>query len=261
MNKIILLTAATIMSTTVAAHEQHTVTFNDENCEVEFQNDVRITPDNLVITTASHATAEITSQGTLTLNGDTIPLNQQQQAMLTQYSEQLRGRLPQVANIAFEGIKLAGVALNEVATTFNLTNLDDIHAVINDFETQVHGTFYQQGAFVMGKQTFDDFGSNFDEQFNEKVETVIKGAMMQSIGSLLVTIGTEMSNSNGDMSAFEQRMEDFATQIETKVTQQAKAIEQKADSLCGEFEQIAHHEAIVANAIPEMSAYQLFKFK
>ncbi|MEJ6476503.1 YggN family protein [Pseudoalteromonas piscicida] len=261
MNKILLLTAATLMTTTVAAHEKNNITFSGDNCEVEFQNDVRITPDNLVITTAKSKTAEITHLGELKLNGEYITLSEQQKTMLTQYSDQLRGRLPQVADIAFEGIKLAGVALNEVAQTFNLTSLDSIHTVIDDLEAQVQGTFYQQGAFVMGKQTFDEFGDNFDEQFEEKIETAVQGAMMQSIGSLLVAIGSEMSDSNGDMSAFEQRMDNFATQIETKVEQQAKSIEQKADALCGDFEQIAHHETIVAKSIPEMSEYQLFKFK
>ncbi|PAY02638.1 hypothetical protein CKO50_03840 [Pseudoalteromonas sp. HM-SA03] len=261
MNKILLLTAAIMMTTTVAAHEKNNITFSGDNCEVEFQNDVRITPDNLVITTAKNKTAEINNLGELTLNGERIALNTQQKTMLTQYGDELRGRLPQVADIAFEGIKLAGVALNEVAHTFNLTSLDSIHAVIDDLETEVQNTFYQQGAFVMGKQTFDEFGQNFDNQFEEKIETAVQGAMMQSIGSLLVAIGNEMSDANGDMSSFEQRMENFATQIETKVEQQAESIEKKADALCGDFEQIAKNEAIVAKSIPAMSEYQLFKFK
>ena len=261
MYKVLLLSAATMISSTAMAHQKNHITFSGDNCEVEFQNDVKITPNHLTITTARDNTAAITQYGELTINGEKVNLTAEQQTQLSQYGDQLRGRLPQVADIAFEGIKLAGVALDEVAQAFNLNSLDNIHAVIADLESEVHRTFYQQGAFVMGKQTFEDFGQNFNGQFEEKIEEAMEEAMMQSIGSILVALGNEMSDANGDMGNFEKRMTNFAQQIESKVEHQAEAIEAKANALCGDFEKIAHSEAMVAKAVPEMSNFQLFRFK
>ncbi|BBN80056.1 hypothetical protein PA25_00410 [Pseudoalteromonas sp. A25] len=264
MKKIALLAAMTLSSASFAhsqADNTH-VQFSSEQCEVDFQNDVRITPDELFITNSNNnSKLRITDNGQVFIDGAVIALNTEQQTAVANYADELRAKLPQVANIALDGIKIAGVALEEVANAFELKEFGSLSSLLKDVESEVSETFYQQGAFVMGEKTFNEFGSNFEQQFEERIETAVEGAMMESIGSILMAIGSQMSNSGGDMAAFEQRMKDMGQQIEDKVHMQAQNIEQQANALCGQFSVIAKTESQLQQQIPAFSGYQLFNLK
>ena len=67
-------------------------------------------------------------------------------------SDSLRSQLPEVANIALDGVKIAGVAIEEVSKAFNIDGLNDISELMDDISVEVQNAFYQQGAFTMGQQ-------------------------------------------------------------------------------------------------------------
>ena len=257
MKKLLLL-GALVTSSSVFATNNHSLQFNSDECQVEFKNDVMITPDHLQITTAQQSKWTINDSGDVLKDGQVISLTSTQQDAMRDYADSLRVQLPKVANIALEGVKIAGVALNEVSNALELSSLDSIGTVLDELHIEINETFYQDGAFVMGKQTFDQFGNNFDKQFEDRIESAVQGAMMESIGSILMAIGSEMTSSNGDMSSFEQRMKDMGQAIEEKVELQARAIESQADQLCDQFETIAQTEQQLRQNIPEFSGYAFF---
>ncbi|KAF7767481.1 hypothetical protein PCIT_a4373 [Pseudoalteromonas citrea] len=260
MKKLLILSAL-ITSSSAFATSNHSLQFNSDECQVEFKNDVMITPEQLQITTAQQSQWTINDSGNVSKDGEVISLTSTQQDAMRDYADSLRVQLPKVANIALEGVKIAGVALNEVSNAFELSSLNSIGVVLDELHIEINDTFYQDGAFVMGKQTFDQFGSNFDQQFEAQIESAVQGAMMESIGSILMAIGSEMTSSNGDMSSFEQRMKDIGQAIEEKVEMQARAIESQADQLCGQFATIAQTEQQLSQTIPEFSGYALFNTK
>ncbi len=261
MKNILIATALTLTTANTMAHEDNHITISSDNCAVEFQNDVQISPDLINITTANQQVASISNAGVLIVDGKDIALSESQRALLAKYSDNVRGQLPRVADIAFEGIEIASTALNEVATTFNIDSLQGLDSLIDELKGDVQTTFYQNGSFVMGKQTFDEFGEHFESEFEEKIEQAVESSMMQSIGSILMAIGSEIKDANGDMSQFEQRMESFAQRIEQSVESRAKHIEQQAEGLCNDFAQIAYLEQDIVKSIPELNSYQLFIFK
>ncbi|MBD1582726.1 YggN family protein [Pseudoalteromonas sp. S16_S37] len=264
MKKIALLAAITLSSASFA-HTQvdgSHLQFSSDKCEVDFQNDVRITPDELLITNSdNNSKLRITDTGLVFIDGTSIALNAEQQQAVANYADELRAKLPQVANIALNGIKIAGVALEEVANAFEMKEFGSLSTLLTDIESEVSETFYQQGAFVMGEKTFNEFGNNFEQQFEERIEKAVEGAMMESIGSILMAIGSQMASSGGDMAAFEQRMKNMGQQIEEKVQIQAQNIEQQANALCGQFSVIARTESELQQQIPAFSGYQLFNLK
>ncbi|KZN57693.1 DUF2884 family protein [Pseudoalteromonas luteoviolacea] len=257
MKQALLVTA--ILSTTPAlAHDDNHIAFTVDNCQVEFQNNVAITPTEVAITTSSSQSLTIDADGHTFINGQQMDVTEQQKRALTLYADTLRVELPKVAAMATDAVEVAEVALNEVAIAFDLDGLDKLSTVLDEVNQEIQATFYQQGSFVMGEQAFDNFSENFERQFEERIESAVKSAMFESIGSLLVTIGSEMNN--GNMQAFEQRMENMGKQIEEKVTAQAEHLEQRAESLCNNFEQIAEQEASLSHAIPALSSYSLMRF-
>jgi hypothetical protein len=259
--KKFILAATLVLSTSAIAHEDHGIHISSDQCQVDFQNDVRITPNQLQITADNNKQLTIDSFGELYVDGQAISLTHAQKVALASYADSLRVQLPQVANIALDGVKLAGVALDEVAQAFNLQGLDSLNGLMDELHIEISDTFYQQGAFVMGEKTFHEFGENFDEKFETHIEESVQSAMMQSIGSILMMVGSEMVSSGGDMESFETRMENMGKQIEEKIELQAKQLEEKANGLCGSFETIANTETELVSQIPAMNGYQLFNFK
>lgn len=261
--KKLLLVSALICSPAAMAHNDNdsAISFSNDECNVEFKNDVRIKPNELEIFTADNHTMTFINSGELMIDGQTLTLNSQQHQAISNYSDSLRSQLPEVANIALEGVKIAGVAIEEVANAFNIDGLDSINELMADIQVEVQNTFYQQGAFVMGQQSFSQFGENFESQFDEQIESAVQAAMMQSMGSILMAVGSELMGSGGDMQAFEQRMENMGAEIEAKVEQQANQLEKRADALCGNFSTIADQEQQLVKLVPELKDYQLFSYK
>ncbi|TMP28735.1 hypothetical protein CWB99_10890 [Pseudoalteromonas rubra] len=259
--KAILLASTLALSTQVAAHTDNHFSVSTDECAVDFKNDVQITPDQVYIKNGNGQPVMIDAQGFLFIADQPVSLNQDERMAMQTYADTLRAELPKVASIALQGVELAGVAIEEVATAFNLHNFDSLSALMDELHTEIEGAFYQQGTFVMGEQAFNEFGAQFEHQFEEKIEQAIEGAMMESIGSLLVAIGSEMVSSGGDMDRFEQRMENLGAEIEQKIEHQAKALEQQADALCGNFKTIAEQESQLSAMIPQMKGYQLFAYR
>ena len=262
MKKLLLVTAIICAPVAMAHNDNHSsISFSNDECNVEFKNDVRIKPNELEIFTNTDQRMLFTTQGELTVNGEHIVLNSAQRQALTDYSDNLRTQLPEVANIALEGVKIAGVALEEVANAFNIDGLDNISTLMDDIQQEVEGTFYQQGTFVMGQQSFTQFGENFEQQFEQQIDTAVESAVMESMGSILVALGSELIGSGGDMQAFEERMQNMGAQIEEKVELHAKTLEKRANSLCGDFAEIAQQETLLAAQVPAIKGYELFTIK
>ncbi|MCO7190954.1 MULTISPECIES: YggN family protein [unclassified Pseudoalteromonas] len=259
--KTILLASTLALSTQVAAHTDNHFSVSTDECAVDFKNDVQITPDQVFIKNGNGQPVMIDAQGFLFIADQPVSLNQDERMAMQTYADTLRAELPKVASIALQGVALAGVAIEEVATAFNLHNFDSLSGLMDELHTEIEGAFYQQGTFVMGEQAFNEFGEQFEHQFEEKIEQAIEGAMMESIGSLLVAIGSEMVSSGGDMDRFEQRMENLGAEIEQKIEHQAKALEQQANALCGNFKTIAEQESQLSAMIPQMKGYQLFAYR
>ncbi|MBQ4834458.1 YggN family protein [Pseudoalteromonas sp. MMG010] len=261
--KKFLLVSALICSPAVLAHtdQNSSISFNNEQCGIEFKNDIRIKPNELEIFTAEHKTMRFSDQGQLSIDGEVIELTPTQLSTLNQYTDNLRGQLPEVANVALEGVKIAEVAIGEVAEAFNLSGLEHISTLMDGIHTEVENTFYQKGAFVMGQQSFEQFGNHFEQHFESQIEEAVESALMQSMGSILIALGSEVMGSGGDMQAFEQRMENMGLQIEAKVEQQAERLKTRAESLCEDFTIIAQQEQLVSMQVPALQGYELFEIK
>ncbi|KZN63201.1 hypothetical protein N473_17380 [Pseudoalteromonas luteoviolacea CPMOR-1] len=255
--KTTLLSIAMLSSVSAYAHADHQFSITHDDCQLQFQNDVKITPEEVSITQANNQHMLITADGNLLINGQTITVTPEQQQALSVYADTLRAELPKVAEVATDAVTLAGVALDEVAATFNLQSLDELSVVLEELNEEVHNTFYQEGSFVMGEQTMESFGEHFSHEFESRIESAVKSAMFESIGTLLISLGSEMKNANGDINTFEQRMEQMGENIEQHVTAHADQLEARADALCQQFTHIAQQETRLSLSMPTLSGYAL----
>lgn len=257
MKKVIVLTAL-LASGASYAHSDNNINISAKNCDLTFQNTLRISPHQVEIATANQQTMVVESNGAVTVAGKSLPLSPAEQSQMQDYADNLRGQVPQVAEIAMDGVKLAGAALDEVGAAFGIDSMTDMQTLMDDVAKEIEHGFYQDGTFVMDQGGFDAIGDTFDAEFDAKIETAMEQMVMESIGSLLVTLGTELLTAGGDFNKFEQRMENMGKQIEEKVERQAANLEQRANGLCLAFAELAKQEDEIQQQLPQLKAYDVF---
>ena len=170
----------------------------------------------------------------LTVGGDNVSLNDDQQALVEQYSSSIRAMVPQVRSIAIEGVDLAlegvNLAFNELLGEGNDVGAD-LTQELSSLREEVAERFTIAHGFTIGENGLED-DELLGEEFEQRIESAVEKAVMGSMGSLLVALGQEMMFSGGDTDAFETRMESFGENIEHEMESRAEKIELKAESLC-----------------------------
>lgn len=262
--KTTLTLAALLVSGAAAAHSDHNsgnISVSSQSCDLTFQNTLRISPERVEFSAGNNQSMIIDQDGSVTLDGKSVALSSSQQNDMKDYADNVRSQVPQVAEIAMEGVKLAGVALDEVGSAFGIDNMQGMQSLMEDVATEIQDSFYQGGTFVMDQGNFENLDHTFGPEFDAKIEEAMEEMVMESIGSLLITLGTELLSSGGNMNEFEQRMENMGKQIEEKVELQAANLEQRADGLCHSFTALALQEDAIQQFMPEFKNYDVFVVK
>ena len=89
--KKLLLVSALICTPVAMAHNDNdsTISFSNDQCDVEFKNDVRIKPNELEIFTAKNQAMQFNSNGDLMVNGEFVALNNSLIAYVYSYPKSL----------------------------------------------------------------------------------------------------------------------------------------------------------------------------
>lgn len=241
--------AATLTSGAVLAH--------DSSCNVELDTGFSIDKSTIAFLDKHDETIyKIVGDEELIVQGEVVDLNDSQQQLVNEYSTSIRAMVPEIQSIAIEGVDLAvtgvNLAFNELLGEGNdiATELTrELTLVREDVSTK----FSEEHGFTIGENGIND-GEFFGEEFEERIESVVEKAVMNSMGTLLVAVGQEMLFSGGDTDAFEARMENFGENIEHQMEARAEKIEEKADALCESALAIDMLEEKMKLSIDELSA-------
>jgi hypothetical protein len=176
----------------------------------------------------------IDSNYNLTVHGEDVSLNSEQQALVEQYSSSIRAMVPQVRHIAIEGVDLAiegvDLAFNKLLGEGNDVGAD-LTQELSTLKEEVGERFTIAHGFTIGENGLED-DELLGEEFEQRIESAVEKAVMSSMGTLLIALGQEIMFSSDDTDAFETRMESFGENIEQEMELRAKEIERNADKLC-----------------------------
>jgi len=207
-----------------------------DSCDVELEAGVTINESSIEFfdSDKKKQTLYKIDDNNLIVDGDYVSLNDEQQALVEQYSSNIRAMVPQVRNIALEGVDLAlegvNLAFNELLGEGNDIGAD-LTQELSSLKEEVATRFTVENGFTIGENGLDN-DELLGDEFEQRIESAVEKAVMGSMGSLLVALGQEMLFSGGDTDAFETRMESFGENIEHEMESRAKKIEQKAELLC-----------------------------
>ena len=239
MNKSIftIQSSKTLVAATLFSILASTATYAHESCDVDLEAGLTINESSIEFFAPDkkkQVLYVIDNNNHLTIRGESVVLNAQQQALVTKYSTSIRAMVPQVRHIALEGVDLAleGVNLvfNELLGEGNKVGAE-LTQELSLIKEEVSTRFTIAHGFTIGESGLDDNGL-LGEEFEQRIESAVEKAVMSSMGSLLVSLGQEMMFSGGDSDAFETRMESFGENVEHEMELRAEKIERKANSLC-----------------------------
>ena len=226
----------TLLTTTLLVAFSATNALAHNSCDVELESGMKINSNTIEFFAekSKRTLYTIENDETLIVDGDVIDLDSSQQALVTQYSSSIKAMVPQVRNIAIEGVDLAiegvNLAFNELLGEGNSVG-EDLSYELANIRDEVSERFTLKHGFTIGEDGLED-EDLLGEEFEQRIESAIESAVMSSMGSIMMAVGREMISSGGDTNAFETRMETFGENIEHEMESRAEQIELKADKLC-----------------------------
>lgn len=238
--------------------------FNTDHCDVELDGNLQYYKGMLTVDMNNGSTMTITDDYALTINGENVSLDRDQQRWVEDYYNQIDTAIPMTLNIAAEGLEIASTAVGEVFGELLGTD-DDMVLEFNELfaglSEEMKIRFYDdQGNIRVDSTEFNQpgwFDSAWEDEFEARVESLVS----QSVGRVMVALGTEMMFGDGDMDAFEQKMERFGERIEHQVEAQADALEDKADELCTVLAKADYAEKQMQKHINGLDGLNLLEMK
>lgn len=218
---------ATLSATSVLAHN---------SCDVELEAGININSNSIEFFNEKKKNTlyKIDKDENLILDGETIDLDDEQQALVTQYSTRIKAMVPQTRNIVIEGVNLAlegvNLAFDELLGEGNDVGAD-LSYELSKLKTQVSTRFTLANGVTIGEDGLEG-DELLGDEFEQRIESTVEKAIMRSMGSIMMALGQEMISSGGDSNAFETRMENFGEYMEHEMEARADKIEQEANKLC-----------------------------
>ncbi|MBU2893233.1 YggN family protein [Colwellia sp. D2M02] len=195
---------------------------------------------------------KIENDKSLLINNSSVSLTAKQQALVTQYSQNIKALVPQVETVVVEGVELAidgvNLAFNGLLGEGNqlAKNLTQELEVIRD---DALARYSLEKGFTVGGDN-DELQA---DEFESKIESAVERSITNSMGVILIALGQEMLSANGEGENFETRMEKFGETIEVEMESRTEAIEAKAQELCHAIAKVDVIEEQLKSSIDALS--------
>jgi hypothetical protein len=235
------LSAVAVLSISFSAH-----IYAQDACNIELDAGLTLTETTLEFFNAEK-NAENTKQilykidndHHLIVHGKEVDLNTHQQALVTKYATSIRAMIPEVRAIAIDGVDIAldgiNLAFNELLGEGNNVGVELTKELLL-LRDEVVQRFTVENGITIGNNGVErkDFTSEkiLGKEFEQRIESAIEKAVINSMGSLFVAMGQEMLRSGGEGNSFETRMENFGENIANEMEKRTEEIKRKAGALC-----------------------------
>ena len=225
-------------------------------CKVDLKNEVHLTGEQLEIHQKNGDTAIVDAHDNLIIHGETIPLDNDQRAAISDYRDELNEYVPKVKQFADDGLAFVNNLIDDVAESIDAPNaFDNVKASMQSFWQDIESRYYKDGDLILPADTFStmkrDWSADFAkarEIFNQEFITSAFSAMsekMQKDGGLNLTELTD-------------NMAELKARIEKRIQERGKELKQQGDDFCDSLDDIADKEQSLHEKIPELKGYPVF---
>ncbi|MBU3021982.1 DUF2884 family protein [Aestuariibacter sp. A3R04] len=252
---------STALAATVLASSATAIEIDNESCDITVKGDMSWNAGVLAVHIQDDKKMVITPAHTLTINGHSVALNDEEKEWVAMYYNNINTAIPMTLDITYDALELAGSALNEAFGELIGTDnglVDDVDALFADLRRDMDAHFYDDnGQIRVNSADFQDDGW-FAQSWENRLESQVEDIIEQSAGRLLIALGTQMLSSDGDMDDFADRMENWEDDFEQRIEQRATAIEERADALCEVLQKADYVESKMQKHIAGLENLDMF---
>jgi hypothetical protein len=214
-------------------------------CQYNIDTDFAINNGALTFELDAGSKIVIDELNNLFVDGSQVSLNSEQQVLVASYADGVRNFVPEVANIAIEGLKI-GVRASEIALT-GIFGADDV--VVQDIGFRI-SELADRIIMRIDPYNFDSrtLEQTIEREFEPEIEAVVKQAHNELTPRLMAKSFTLFaSGDQSSMDDFKQRIKELAHNLETEVEAMAADLEMRAEGLCGHIENLNNIETQMAS--------------
>ncbi|TKB47099.1 YggN family protein [Thalassotalea mangrovi] len=260
-----LLVTSTLATTAYAHGDKEYATFTSDHCSINMNYGVVVEANSIRFLDNDNTIVQINNQKDLFVNGKQVDLNDDQQALVSDYAAGVNEQIPRVVNIALDAVEIAFSALSHVATGLTgeeNTATDSLNESFAAIREKVSTRFHSEdGAVYLAEQDFDDL----DQFIEDELEGEIENLVANSVGDILIAVGQAMNDEEGDfeqkMEAFGERMERMGEDIEVAVEAQAEELGAEAELLCEELHDLNKIESQLSESVTALADFDLIEVR
>ncbi|MFC4528868.1 DUF2884 family protein [Dyella halodurans] len=208
------------------AAQAHDIQIHDGQCGYSTDFDVRVTQDSIDFRRdAGHPAKIVMHDGHLSVDGRDVVVSADDAARLRNYESQVRSLLPDVAEIAREGVNIGYAAMRAVLLTF-AENDDERHDMVGRLEAN-HRQVLARIDEGLGKGVWKP----------HDLDELIEGSIQQSVSDLVgkvtgAAVKAALSGDQNKVAALEARADSLDHTIDKEVNARADQLGKRADALC-----------------------------
>ncbi|OCQ20127.1 hypothetical protein A7985_16970 [Pseudoalteromonas luteoviolacea] len=236
--------------------------YADEKCDVELGHGLIITDSVIRILDNGQTRVQINNDNQLLVRGRWIKLDDQETLILQEYAKGIRDTVPELVNLATDGVNLGLSAIEQVVEGMSDNNPEVLKTQLQYVERALMDKFKRgEDFYFIAPQSL----SKIDDFFTKEISSKIHSAVHGSLGAILVSVGDAFKSREGNIesrfSDMGQRMEIISKEIDKSLQQKAYQLEEKANEYCECLNSLDDTEKRLQDIVPSLAAFDLVQFR
>ena len=261
MWKPLTLCAALVASGPVLAGTINLHIDNEEQCNADLHHQLRVGPDFMIAypeskdSKGSEPLFTFHAPDQLTVDGRTVTLNSEQQALMQRYRSETHTAGHDLATIALDAVEIALQGVNVALST--LAGVDhpdalEVQEMSADIHRRAKERFSAQGnVYTLGESEIEGF---IEEAVENDLEPRLEELATKSAGTI-AWHALKAAFTGGR--SIEADAEEAAETVERVMENKAEKLERRAHSLCQQLQIIDQTEREVHASIPGLAAFDI----
>ena len=248
----------------IAISTLYSIKSQASQCNIHLNYGVVIDPLHVRILDKGHTYVQINGENQLFVGGREIKLSEEEQVLMTQYTQGIRKQIPEIISIAIEGVDVGLKAVKKVIaglTGENSASHQKLQKRFDELQWRIRKRFNQtDNNFYIAAQDFDDFDEIFAGEFENEIEAIVS----DSIGTILTAVGGAITNKDQENSeqrvdTFDERLSSMGKELELEIGSKANAIESKTKLFCKKLKILNNIETKLMQTVIELKDFDLIQ--
>ncbi|WP_199608854.1 DUF2884 family protein [Flocculibacter collagenilyticus] len=228
-------------------------------CDVRLNYGLLINNDHIRVMVKDRTQLQINNDKQLFIKGEWIHLNEEDTEVLKQFSLGLRREVPEIVNIAMEGVDIGLRAIDYVVKGLSGGQSGaGIDEHFKEIKFKLKKKFNRTGEhFYIAPQGLDEVADFFEDELGEEIKNIVT----RSLGSIMVAVGEAVK---ADRNSLESRTTDLSENMDRinddiarSLQAKSRLLEKKAEQFCWRLKELDKYETKLQDHVPNLKSFDI----